>query len=88
VGAPEVAGPPEGPEVIHRDVRLRARFVPPRTFALTTRWETEADAYRFAHTPEHLAFWRWGSVPGNTRGGWLVVYRYERGDRCGGTGRR
>jgi len=67
-------------------IRHRVWFVPPRTIGLTTWWEEVGAAYRFAHSPAHLLFWRWGAEPGHTRGGWLAVYRYVEGGPLWGNG--
>lgn len=67
-------------------IKHRVWFVPPRTIGLTTWWEETGAAYRFAHSPAHLLFWRWGAEPGHTRGGWLALYRYVEGGPLWGNG--
>ena len=65
----------------------RVAFSPPYTLILTSWWADEKCAYRFAHRPVHLKFWQWAARnPENTRGGWLAVYRYERGGPLWGDG--
>jgi hypothetical protein len=70
------------PGYVHRHVWFRAPF----TIGLMTWWESEAAAYRFAYSPEHLRFWRWGAESGTTDGGWLAIYRYAEGGPLWGTG--
>jgi heme-degrading monooxygenase HmoA len=67
-------------------IRHRLWCVPPRTIGLTSWWEDAGAAYRFAHSPAHLLFWRWGAEPGHTRGGWLAIYRYVEGGPLWGNG--
>jgi hypothetical protein len=58
----------------------------PRTIGLMSWWTEEKDAYRFAYTPAHLEFWRWGHQSRHTRGGWLALYRYVDGGPLWGNG--
>ena len=67
-------------------IRHRLWYVPPRTIGLTSWWEDAGAAYRFAHSPAHLLFWRWGAEAGHTRGGWLAIYRYVEGGPLWGNG--
>jgi hypothetical protein len=67
-------------------IKHRLWFVPPRTIGLTSWWDDAGAAYRFAHSPAHLLFWRWGAEPGHTKGGWLAVYRYVEGGPLWGNG--
>ena len=60
----------------------------PYTVGLLTWWEDEASAYRFAHLPAHLDFWRWATIPGKTGGGWLAFYAYGHGGPLWGNGVR
>lgn len=69
-------------------VAYRVWWAFPFTIGLVTWWESEAAAYRFARSPAHLLFWRWGSDPRNTSGGWLAHYRYVRGGALWGNGVR
>lgn len=66
----------------------RMWFSLPSTVGLVTWWEDAASAYRFAHQPEHLRFWRWAAIPGHSKGGWLAQYRYTEGGALWGTGVR
>jgi hypothetical protein len=67
-------------------IKHRVWFIPKRTIGLTSFWEDAGSAYRFAHSPAHLLFWRWGAQPGHTRGGWLAIYRYVEGGPLWGNG--
>lgn len=67
-------------------VAHRLWYVLPYTIGLTTWWSNERAAYRFAHMPTHLEFWRWAARRGSTRGGWLATYRLERGGPLWGNG--
>jgi hypothetical protein len=64
----------------------RIWYSPPYTIGLLTWWTDEKAAYRFAHAPQHTKFWRWGSEPGHTSGGWLATYRYLHGGPLWGNG--
>ncbi len=64
----------------------RLWFAWPWTIGVTTWWQDEAAAYRFAHMPQHLRFWTWAADTGRTRGGWLAHYRYVRGGPLWGNG--
>jgi fumigallin biosynthesis monooxygenase-like protein len=66
----------------------RMWFALPWTVGLVTWWEDAPSAYRFAHGPAHLRFWRWAAAPGHTRGGWLAQYRYAEGGALWGNGVR
>jgi hypothetical protein len=64
----------------------RLWFAWPWTVGVTTWWQDEAAAYRFAHMPQHLRLWAWAAGTGRTRGGWLAHYRYVRGGPLWGNG--
>lgn len=64
----------------------RVWFALPLTIGLTSWWESERAAYDFARSHGHRMFWRWGSQPGHTRGGWLAFYRYDHGGPLWGNG--
>lgn len=67
-------------------IAYRLWFEWPLTVGLTTWWADEKSAYRFAHQPVHLQFWRWGTDSRHTRGGWLALYRHDHGGPLWGTG--
>src|SRR5437899_2299601 len=50
----------------------RVWFGWPWTIGVTSWWQDEAAAYRFAHLPQHLRLWAWAAQTGRTRGGWLA----------------
>jgi hypothetical protein len=58
----------------------------PLTLGITSWWEDENAAYRFAHLPVHYTFWRWAASGGKTKGGWLASYRYVSGGPLWGNG--
>lgn len=69
-------------------VHHRLWYSRPWTVGLTTWWEDEAAAYRFAYMPEHLKFWSWAASSRVTRGGWLAVYGFADGGPLWGNGVR
>jgi heme-degrading monooxygenase HmoA len=100
-GATEFAGPMALLGAVRRWPRLRRQLVTtpgyvahrlwfrlPTTIGLFTWWETEGAAYRFARSPAHLAIWRWAAEERPTRGGWLALYRLQRGGPLWGSGVR
>jgi hypothetical protein len=64
----------------------RLWYVFPLTLGITSWWEDENAAYRFAHLPVHRQFWKWAASGGNTAGGWLASYRYLHGGPLWGNG--
>jgi hypothetical protein len=64
----------------------RIWYVFPLTLGITSWWQDENAAYRFAHLPVHREFWRWAASRGKTRGGWLASYRYVSGGPLWGNG--
>ncbi len=58
----------------------------PTTIGLFTWWESEEALYAFARSHAHEEVWRWAASGGSTRGGWLVVYRMQRGGPLWGNG--
>lgn len=98
-GANQLSGLPALWWVIRRWPRLRdemtsARgyiahriwFVFPLTIGISSWWEDENAAYRFAHMPVHRMFWHWAASSGQTKGGWLASYRYANGGPLWGNG--
>lgn len=75
-----------GMEASEGYIKHRLWYIPPRTIGLTSFWEDAGAAYRFAHSPAHLLFWRWGADSAHTRGGWLAIYRYVEGGPLWGNG--
>ncbi len=64
----------------------RVWYVFPLTLGITSWWQDENAAYRFAHLPVHRTFWRWAASGGKTKGGWLASYRYVSGGPLWGNG--
>lgn len=64
----------------------RVWYAFPLTLGITSWWEDENAAYRFAHLPVHREFWLWAVSPGRTRGGWLATYQYSNGGALWGNG--
>ena len=58
----------------------------PTTIGLFTWWESEEALYAFAGSRAHHEMWRWAADGRSTRGGWLVVYRMQRGGPLWGNG--
>lgn len=67
-------------------IQHRVWYVLPYTIGLTSWWEDEKSAYGFTRLPVHLAFWKWGTNAGHTRGGWLATYRFVGGGPLWGNG--
>ena len=98
-GATEFAGARDLAGMLRRWPRLRRELVSspgyvshqvwygfPTTIGLFTWWESEEALYAFARSHEHEGVWRWAVSEGSTRGGWLVVYRMQRGGPLWGNG--
>ncbi len=64
----------------------RVWYAFPLTLGITSWWQEENAAYRFAHLPVHRDFWRWAVSGGQTRGGWLATYQYGSGGPLWGNG--
>lgn len=63
-------------------------FIFPFTLGLVTFWKDEVSAYRFAHKPVHMKYWKWAEGNRNSKGGWLATYEYRSGGVLWGNGVR
>jgi fumigallin biosynthesis monooxygenase-like protein len=64
----------------------RVWYAFPLTLGITSWWQDENAAYRFAHLPVHRDFWGWAASGEKTKGGWLATYQYVKGGPLWGNG--